>query len=109
MPPDDSSAASSSTSSAEIYTKVLQGRYELGRVLGRGGSSKVYRARDVRTGVHVAVKAVRKPHHPCSPEDAAAARRSLVPWGGASTEVSAGAFEQIDDLVALFGGVCGCG
>ena len=41
--------------------------------------------------------------------DAAAARRSLVPWGGASTEVSAGAFEQIDDLVALFGGVCGCG
>ena len=41
--------------------------------------------------------------------DAAAARRSLVPWGGASTEVSAGAFEQIDDLVALFGGVCVCG
>ncbi|KAG2620116.1 CBL-interacting protein kinase 22-like [Panicum virgatum] len=77
MPPDGSSAASSSTASAEIYTKVLQGRYELGRVLGRGASSKVYRARDVRTGVHVAVKAVRKPHHPCSPEDAAAARRSV--------------------------------
>jgi len=77
MPPDGSSAASSSTASAEIYTKVLQGRYELGRVLGRGASSKVYRARDVRTGVHVAVKAVRKPHHPCSPEDAAAARRSM--------------------------------
>ena len=77
MAPDGSSAASSSTASAEIYTKVLQGRYELGRVLGRGASSKVYRARDVRTGVHVAVKAVRKPHHPCSPEDAAAARRSM--------------------------------
>lgn len=39
--------------------------------------------------------------------DAAAARRSLVPWSGASTEVGAGAFEQIDDLVALFGGVSG--
>ena len=41
--------------------------------------------------------------------DAAAARRGLVPWSGASTEVSAAAFEQIDYLVALFGGVCGCG
>ena len=36
--------------------------------------------------------------------DAAAARRGLVPWSGASTEVSAAAFEQIDYLVALFGG-----
>ncbi|KAL6619446.1 hypothetical protein ACP70R_034585 [Stipagrostis hirtigluma subsp. patula] len=71
MPPDDSSAASSAAS--ESYTKVLQGRYELGRVLGRGASSKVYRARDVRTGDHVAVKAVRKPHHPWTPE----ARRSV--------------------------------
>ncbi|KAF8720126.1 hypothetical protein HU200_024908 [Digitaria exilis] len=76
MPPDDESSAAASPSS-ESYTKVLQGRYELGRVLGKGGSSKVYRARDVRTGVHVAAKAVRKPHHPCSPEDAAAARRSV--------------------------------
>ncbi|VAH38349.1 unnamed protein product [Triticum turgidum subsp. durum] len=71
MGPEDSPAA------AESYSKVLQGRYELGRVLGRGGSSKVYRARDIRTGVSVAVKAVRKPHHPCSPEKAAAARRSV--------------------------------
>jgi serine/threonine protein kinase len=78
MPPEpDDSSVASSTAAAESYTKVLQGRYELGRVLGRGASSKVYRARDVRTGVHVAVKAVRKPHHPCSPEDAAAARRSV--------------------------------
>jgi serine/threonine protein kinase len=76
-PPDDSSAASSGAAPSESHTKVLQGRYELGRVLGRGGSSKVYRARDVRTGVHVAVKAVRKPRHPCPPEDAAAARRSV--------------------------------
>uniref|UniRef100_M8C6X3 non-specific serine/threonine protein kinase n=1 Tax=Aegilops tauschii TaxID=37682 RepID=M8C6X3_AEGTA len=71
MGPEDSPAA------GESYSKVLQGRYELGRVLGRGGSSKVYRARDIRTGVSVAVKAVRKPHHPCSPEKAAAARRSV--------------------------------
>ncbi|KAF8652418.1 hypothetical protein HU200_062748 [Digitaria exilis] len=76
MPPDDESSAAAYPSS-ESYTKVLQGRYEFGRILGRGGSSKVYRARDVRTGVHVAVKAVPKPHHPCSPEDAAAARRSV--------------------------------
>ncbi|CAD6272364.1 unnamed protein product [Miscanthus lutarioriparius] len=78
MPPEpDDSSVASSTAAAESYTKVLQGRYELGRVLGRGASSKVYRARDVRSGVYVAVKAVRKPHHPCSPEDAAAAHRSV--------------------------------
>ncbi|XP_037489811.1 CBL-interacting protein kinase 22-like [Triticum dicoccoides] len=66
-----------SPAAGESYSKILQGRYELGRVLGRGGSSKVYRARDIRTGVSVAVKAVRKPYHPCSPEMAAAARRSV--------------------------------
>ncbi|XP_044970930.1 CBL-interacting protein kinase 22-like [Hordeum vulgare subsp. vulgare] len=70
MGPEDSPAA-------DGYSKVLQGRYELGRVLGRGGSSKVYRARDIRTGVFVAVKAIRKPHHPFSPEMAATARRSV--------------------------------
>ncbi|CAN6342442.1 unnamed protein product [Urochloa humidicola] len=80
-PPDDDSPATSAAAAAlsESHTKVLQGRYELGRVLGRGGFSKVYRARDVRTGVHVAVKAVRKlPRRPsCPPEDAAVARRSV--------------------------------
>ena len=77
MPPEPDDSSVASTAAAESYTKVLQGRYELGRVLGRGASSKVYRARDVRSGVYVAVKAARKPHHPCSPEDAAAARRSV--------------------------------
>ena len=78
MPPEpDDSSAAFSTGASGSYVKVLQGRYELGGVLGRGASSKVYRARDVRSGVYVAVKAVRKPHHPCSPEDAAAARRSV--------------------------------
>ncbi|XP_066368312.1 CBL-interacting protein kinase 22-like [Miscanthus floridulus] len=77
MPPEPDDSSVASIAAAESYTKVLQGRYELGRVLGRGASSKVYHARDVRSGVYVAVKAVRKPHHPCSPEDAAAARRSV--------------------------------
>ncbi|KAL5202821.1 hypothetical protein ABZP36_013773 [Zizania latifolia] len=71
MLPDDSRAIAAA---ADSYTKVLQGRYELGGVLGRGASSKVYRARDARTGVHVAVKAVRKPCcHPWTSTDAAAA------------------------------------
>ncbi|GJN40680.1 hypothetical protein PR202_gb29940 [Eleusine coracana subsp. coracana] len=79
MPSSDDSPAAATQSS---YAKVLQGRYELGRVLGRGGSSKVYRARDLRTGALVAVKAVRKPPPPRFPsssssEDAAAARRSV--------------------------------
>uniref|UniRef100_A0A0E0L157 non-specific serine/threonine protein kinase n=1 Tax=Oryza punctata TaxID=4537 RepID=A0A0E0L157_ORYPU len=74
MPPaDDESPVTGDT-----YSKVLQGRYELGRVLGRGASSKVYRARDARTGDHVAVKAIRKAHHPCRSPDAAAAARRCV-------------------------------
>ncbi|KAL6865086.1 hypothetical protein ACP4OV_016237 [Aristida adscensionis] len=78
MPPDDSpAAASSAAAAADSYTKVLQGRFELGRVLGRGASSKVYRARDVRSGAVVAVKAIRKPRYPCTPEAAAAARQSV--------------------------------
>uniref|UniRef100_A0A0A9CDS7 non-specific serine/threonine protein kinase n=1 Tax=Arundo donax TaxID=35708 RepID=A0A0A9CDS7_ARUDO len=39
---------------------VLQGRYELGRVLGHGNFGRVYAARDVRTGRGVAVKVVAK-------------------------------------------------
>ncbi|KQK06877.1 hypothetical protein BRADI_2g31015v3 [Brachypodium distachyon] len=75
--PDDGSAPAAD----DTYSKALQGRYELGRVIGRGPSSKVYRARLVHTGVHVAVKAIRKPRpqYPssCSPEAAKAARRSV--------------------------------
>ncbi|BAS93447.1 CBL-interacting protein kinase 22 [Oryza sativa Japonica Group] len=82
MPPagDDESPAATGDGYSK---KVLQGRYELGRVLGQGASSKVYRARDARTGAHVAVKAIRKQqqphHHPScrSPEAAAAARRCV--------------------------------
>ncbi|XP_062194109.1 putative CBL-interacting protein kinase 27 [Phragmites australis] len=39
---------------------VLQGRYELGRVLGHGNFGRVYAARDMRTGRGVAVKVVAK-------------------------------------------------
>ena len=38
---------------------VLDGRYRLGPLLGRGGMSDVYRARDEHTGEEVAVKIVR--------------------------------------------------
>ncbi|XP_029116325.1 CBL-interacting protein kinase 6 [Elaeis guineensis] len=39
---------------------VLHGRYELGRVLGRGTFAKVYLARNLRTGKSVAMKVVGK-------------------------------------------------
>lgn len=39
---------------------VLQGRYELGRVLGHGNFGRVHAARDLRTGRSVAVKVVAK-------------------------------------------------
>ncbi|KAF8779086.1 hypothetical protein HU200_003055 [Digitaria exilis] len=39
---------------------VLQGRYELGRVLGHGNFGRVHAARDLRTGRGVAVKVVSK-------------------------------------------------
>ena len=45
---------------AEGKTNVLQGRYELGRVLGHGNFGRVHAARDLRTGRGVAVKVVAK-------------------------------------------------
>jgi len=39
---------------------VLQGRYELGRVLGHGNFGRVHAARDLRTGRSVAVKVLSK-------------------------------------------------
>lgn len=39
---------------------VLQGRYELGRVLGHGNFGRVHAARDLRTGRSVAVKVLAK-------------------------------------------------
>ncbi|KAM0853754.1 hypothetical protein ACQ4PT_050871 [Festuca glaucescens] len=45
---------------AEGKKSVLQGRYELGRVLGHGNFGRVHAARDLRTGRGVAVKVVAK-------------------------------------------------
>jgi len=39
---------------------VLHGKYELGRQLGHGTFAKVYHARNVKTGTHVAMKVVTK-------------------------------------------------
>lgn len=41
--------------------KVLLGRYELGGLLGRGASAKVYQARDLLTGRDVAIKSFPNP------------------------------------------------
>ncbi|CAO2142529.1 unnamed protein product [Urochloa humidicola] len=54
MPGDDSPSAATGT--------VLLGRYELGDLLGRGTSAKVYLARDLVTGQSVAMKSFPNPH-----------------------------------------------
>jgi hypothetical protein len=41
---------------ATLSGKLLDGRYQVGRRLGEGGMSYVYRAQDVETGAPVAVK-----------------------------------------------------
>ncbi|CAJ1944813.1 unnamed protein product [Sphenostylis stenocarpa] len=41
-------------------TTLLHGKYELGRVLGHGTFAKVYHARNLKTGQHVAMKVVGK-------------------------------------------------
>ncbi|KAG2647522.1 hypothetical protein PVAP13_2KG589250 [Panicum virgatum] len=54
------SAAAGEESPAAAAT-VLLGRYELGDLLGRGASAKVYRARDLLTGRSVAIKSFPNP------------------------------------------------
>jgi len=54
------SAAAGKESPAAAAT-VLLGRYELGDLLGRGASAKVYRARDLLTGRSVAIKSFPNP------------------------------------------------
>ncbi|KAL9235637.1 hypothetical protein vseg_010380 [Gypsophila vaccaria] len=44
----------------EMKHSVLQGKYELGRVLGQGTFARVYHARNVQTGKSVAMKVVGK-------------------------------------------------
>ncbi|WOL04604.1 hypothetical protein Cni_G13326 [Canna indica] len=48
--------------------RVLFGKYELGRLLGRGASAKVYHARHLDTGNSVAIKVFPNPRrHPAGP------------------------------------------
>ncbi|KAM0861102.1 hypothetical protein ACQ4PT_046116 [Festuca glaucescens] len=54
-------AASAIPPAAAANGKVLLGRYELGRLLGRGASAKVYLARDLLTGRDVAIKSFLNP------------------------------------------------
>lgn len=46
---------------AAAAAKVLLGRYELGGLLGRGASAKVYQAKDLLTGRDVAIKSFPNP------------------------------------------------
>ncbi|KAK8509939.1 hypothetical protein V6N13_118485 [Hibiscus sabdariffa] len=43
-----------------VPRNALFGKYEIGRLLGCGAFAKVYHARDVRTGISVAVKVINK-------------------------------------------------
>ncbi|KAI3526354.1 hypothetical protein L1887_05604 [Cichorium endivia] len=44
----------------DIKENILMGRYELGRLLGQGTFAKVYYARNLRTGLSVAIKVIDK-------------------------------------------------
>ncbi|RWW53091.1 hypothetical protein BHE74_00040444 [Ensete ventricosum] len=62
MSTSSSSSASSSSSSSVMEKRgtVLMQRYELGRLLGQGTFAKVYHARNVATGLAVAIKIIDK-------------------------------------------------
>ncbi|KAF0907521.1 hypothetical protein E2562_018340 [Oryza meyeriana var. granulata] len=65
MPPSTGSVppAASAPAGDEATGRVLLGRYELGALLGRGASAKVYLARDLLTGRDVAIKSFPNPRH----------------------------------------------
>jgi carbon catabolite-derepressing protein kinase len=62
MEPESPTSSLSSTSSGTGAGTgpILFNRYELGRLLGRGGSAKVYLARDLQSNSHVALKVFSK-------------------------------------------------
>lgn len=60
MPEINNDTLSAAAAAAAEQKTVLFGKYELGRLLGRGGFAKVYHGRDVRNGKSVAVKAASK-------------------------------------------------
>jgi len=49
------------TAQAEVSSQLFAGRYEILRKLGEGGTAHVYKALDVRSGKHVAVKIIEGP------------------------------------------------
>ncbi|KAF8015136.1 hypothetical protein BT93_H0820 [Corymbia citriodora subsp. variegata] len=59
---DDAASSSAATAAEEggLPEVTLMGKYEIGRLLGRGAFAKVYYGRNVRTGQGVAIKAVSK-------------------------------------------------
>ncbi|CAM0907665.1 unnamed protein product [Alopecurus aequalis] len=56
-----SAAAAAAGDRSAAAGKVLLGRYELGELLGRGASAKVYLAKDLLTGRDVAIKSFPNP------------------------------------------------
>ncbi|KAJ6828067.1 CBL-interacting serine/threonine-protein kinase 14-like [Iris pallida] len=59
-PPDHGGGAIESSSSSSSHSKVLFGKYEVGRLLGCGAFAKVYHARNLRSGSSVAIKCISK-------------------------------------------------
>lgn len=61
MPSAACAVPSAAAPGDDSTAKVLLGRYELGGLLGRGASAKVYLARDLHTGRDVAIKSFPNP------------------------------------------------
>lgn len=59
--------------------RVLNGRYEVGELIGRGGMADVHLGRDIRLGRSVAIKVLRRDlaRDPCSSRGSAVRRRPL--------------------------------